>query len=152
MAEQAEGYESVIDYFGTGSDAGDYSFLSNFYEHNGWTVEHHYQAAKTTDPAWAARIFAAPTPGQAKKLGRRAPMRFTWENEKVAVMRALLHLKFTDPELSARLVATGGAQLVEGNWWGDTFWGVCKGVGTNMLGRLLMEVRAVHNEHVREPE
>lgn len=26
---------------------GDYAFLSNFYEHNGWAVEHHFQAAKT---------------------------------------------------------------------------------------------------------
>jgi predicted NAD-dependent protein-ADP-ribosyltransferase YbiA (DUF1768 family) len=25
--------------------------------------------------------------------------------------------------------------------WGDRFWGVCNGVGENMLGKLLMQVR-----------
>ena len=32
-------------------------------------------------------------------------------------------------------------KLVEGNTWGDRFWGVCGGVGLNWLGRLLMQVR-----------
>lgn len=30
----------------------------------------------------------------------------------------------------------------EGNTWGDTFWGICGGQGSNMLGQLLMDVRA----------
>ncbi len=131
----------TIDYFGTGSDAGIHSFLSNFYKHGNWTVEHHFQAAKTDDPVWAARILNAPTPNAAKKLGRKAPMRPTWDQEKVAVMLALLRVKFLWPDLAAALVATGDATLVEGNWWGDTFWGVCNGVGENHLGRLLMQVR-----------
>lgn len=130
-----------IDYFGTGSDAGDNSFLSNFFMYHGWSVEHHYQAAKTDHAGWAAKILAAKTPNQAKKLGRRAPMRETWDDEKLAVMRVLLRLKFKDPDLAARLVATGDAHLEEGNWWGDIYWGVCKGVGENHLGRLLMQVR-----------
>lgn len=131
----------VIDYFGTGSDAGDNSFLSNFYQHGNWTVEHHYQAAKTDDPVWASRILNAPTPAAAKKLGREAPMRPTWDGEKVAVMLALLRVKFLWPDLAQRLLDTGDAELVEGNWWGDRFWGVCNGVGENNLGRLLMQVR-----------
>lgn len=36
---------------------------------------------------------------------------------------------------------TGDAELIEGNNWGDTFWGVCNGRGENMLGKLLMEIR-----------
>lgn len=131
----------VIDYFGTGSDAGDYSFLSNFYLHGNWTVEHHYQAAKTDDPQWASRILNAPTPGAAKKLGRKAPLRPTWEQEKVAVMLALLRVKFLWPNLAQQLLDTRDATLIEGNWWGDTFWGVCKGQGENHLGKLLMQVR-----------
>ena len=35
------------------------------------TVEHPYQAAKTEDVAAQDRILRAPTPGQAKRLGRR---------------------------------------------------------------------------------
>lgn len=130
----------VIDYFGTGTDAGDYSFLSNFYWH-GWTVEHHFQAAKTDDPAWVQKILHAPSPGAAKKLGRKAPMRPTWDDEKVPVMRTLLRMKFSDIALAERLLATGDAQLIEGNWWGDKFWGVSGGAGENNLGKLLMQVR-----------
>jgi ribA/ribD-fused uncharacterized protein len=129
-----------IDYFGTGNDAGDYSFLSNFYW-NGWTVEHHFQAAKTDDPTWASRILNAPSPNAAKKLGRKAPLRPTWDSEKVAVMLTLLRMKFLDRGLAQKLLDTGDAELVEGNWWGDTFWGVSNGVGENHLGRLLMQVR-----------
>jgi len=133
---------TVINYFGTGSDAGDYSFLSNFYEHNGWTVEHYFQAAKTDSSEWRECILNAPSPGLAKKFGRKAPIRSTWDREKVAVMKSLLQKKFAPgSELAQKLLDTGDAQLIEGNWWGDRFWGVCDGKGKNWLGRLLMEVR-----------
>lgn len=141
MTTPNEDPTKIIDYFGTGSDAGDFSFLSNFYQHGNWTVEHHYQAAKTDDPEWAAKILNAPTPGQAKRFGRKAPMRPTWEEEKVVVMLTLLRVKFLWPDLAQKLIATGDAMLVEGNTWGDTFWGVCRGQGQNHLGRLLMQVR-----------
>jgi ribA/ribD-fused uncharacterized protein len=131
----------VINYFGTGIDAGGNSFLSNFYVHDGWTVEHQFQAAKTDDPRWVRAILHSATPGQAKKLGRQAPIRATWEQEKIAVMLTLLRVKFSIPDLARRLVETGDEDLVEGNTWGDTFWGVCNGVGENWLGRLLMQVR-----------
>jgi predicted NAD-dependent protein-ADP-ribosyltransferase YbiA (DUF1768 family) len=39
------------------------------------------------------------------------------------------------------LDATGDRKLVEGNYWHDTFWGVCNGVGENYLGEILMHVR-----------
>jgi len=39
-------------------------------------------------------------------------------------MRAVLAAKFSDPDLRARLVATGSAELVEENTWGDRFWAV----------------------------
>lgn len=137
-----ENPEHMIDYFGTGGDAGAFSFLSNFYEHNGWTVEHHYQAAKTDDPLWAINILNARTPGQAKRMGRQAPMRGSWDEEKIAVMLVLLRVKFMDPVLAQRLLDTGDAYLVEGNTWGDRFWGVCRGDGENHLGQLLMQVRS----------
>ena len=46
-----------------------------------------------------------------------------------------------NPILKAKLLATGDAELIEGNWWNDTYWGVCKGVGKNKLGKILMRVR-----------
>jgi predicted NAD-dependent protein-ADP-ribosyltransferase YbiA (DUF1768 family) len=58
-------------------------------------------------------------------------------------MRELLRQKFAKPSILAdRLIDTGNCQLIEGNYWGDTFWGVCKGKGENWLGKLLMEIRA----------
>jgi len=48
---------------------------------------------------------------------------------------------YNDPRLKELLRATGDAELVEGNWWGDTFFGVCKGTGENHLGKMLMQVR-----------
>ena len=52
-----------------------------------------------------------------------------------------LRKKFADPELRNLLLATGDEELIEGNYWGDTYWGVCNGVGQNKLGKLLMQVR-----------
>lgn len=47
-----------------------------------------------------------------------------------------------NPELAARLIATAPAELIEGNSWGDTYWGVCGGQGENRLGLILMAVRS----------
>ena len=57
-------------------------------------------------------------------------------------MAYVLHLKFRQhPELGNLLIATGDAELIEGNIWRDTYWGVCNGVGKNRLGELLMQLR-----------
>jgi predicted NAD-dependent protein-ADP-ribosyltransferase YbiA (DUF1768 family) len=61
-------------------------------------------------------------------------------------MEGLVRQKFSkDPVLRQRLLDTGDQDLVEGNTWGDTFWGVCRGQGSNWLGRILMDVRAELN-------
>jgi predicted NAD-dependent protein-ADP-ribosyltransferase YbiA (DUF1768 family) len=56
-------------------------------------------------------------------------------------MLNLLRQKFQNPELREKLLCTGKLELIEGNYWGDTYWGVCRGVGENRLGKLLMLVR-----------
>lgn len=136
------------------SFSGPHSFLSNFHpspiEIDGVvfpTVEHAYQALKTADPEQYAAIAAAPTPAAAKKLGRKATLRPRWDDVKDQVMIGLLLMKFNDPDLRAKLQATGDEDLVEGNTWHDQHWGDCTcwthaGVpGGNALGRLLMQVR-----------
>lgn len=45
------------------------------------------------------------------------------------------------PELRQRLLDTGAEELIEGNYWGDRFWGVCAGSSANHLGKLLMKIR-----------
>jgi ribA/ribD-fused uncharacterized protein len=106
-------------------------------------VEHRYQALKSADPAWIARNAAAPTPADARHLGRYLPLRPDWDRVKVAVMTRFLRQKFAQPALRAMLLATGGARLIEGNRWGDRFWGVdlTTRKGQNMLGCLLMRIR-----------
>lgn len=57
-------------------------------------------------------------------------------------MEDIVRDKFTrNEDLKAMLLATGDEGLIEGNWWGDTFWGECKGQGENHLGRILMKIR-----------
>ena len=128
---------------------GEYRFLSNFWPariiHGGIeypTVEHAYQAAKTDDVKLKQKIARARTPGIAKRLGKRAKLRSDWDEVKVAVMTGLVAIKFTiNPALRKLLLDTGKARLVEGNDWNDTFWGVCRGVGENHLGCILMDIR-----------
>ena len=111
------------------------------------TVEHYFQAAKAAEPLDFLKIAAADTPGKAKRLGRKCKLRADWEEKKIDVMRQALKLKFADPTLKAKLIATGDEELVEGNHWCDNFWGVCHclkcqdKVGQNNLGKLLMELR-----------
>lgn len=105
------------------------------------TTEHAYQAAKTLDPAMRESIRTAATPGIAKRLGQAVALRGDWEDVKRDVMLDLLRQKYRQEPLLSKLIATGDALLVEGNAWGDRFWGVCGGVGENWLGRLTMQVR-----------
>lgn len=130
------------------------------------TGEHWFHIAKVEPATEHAtehmdRIAAAPTAAEAKRLGQRrafdeheVTLRRDWEQVKVLVMLAIQREKFAytlnwegpgDEPLWRKLVATSPRVLVEGNHWGDTYWGVDrdgKGRGKNMLGRLLMLVRA----------
>ncbi len=136
------------------SFSGKNRFLSNFWlcrvtfegvEYD--STEHAYQAAKTVSEELREWVRTAPSPGQAKKRAYRLTLRPDWDDVKEHVMLALLREKFKDPELRAKLLATGDAELVEGNTWGDKYWGVCDGEGQNRLGVLLMLVRdEVKNE------
>jgi ribA/ribD-fused uncharacterized protein len=101
-----------------------------------------FAAAKCADPADRVR-FVGVDGYTAKRLGRQVRLRPDWDAVKVDVMRKVLRLKFAPGSaLAQRLLDTGDAELIEGNWWNDRFWGVCKGEGLNQLGKLLMERRA----------
>jgi len=128
---------------------GDYAFLSNFYAcpvtHEGIqypSSEHAYQAAKTLNMK-ARKVFTLRdmTPAMAKHLGQALAIRPNWDKIKIVVMNDILEAKFTDWQLRKWLLETGDAELIEGNEWGDTFWGVCKGKGSNFLGKTLMDLR-----------
>lgn len=130
---------------------GEHRFLSNFSPSvitctdgiTYATVEHAYQAAKYVrriDRQWVAE---ARTPGRAKRRGRSArQLHPNWNLVKYHIMLTRLRLKFEIPELRVKLLATGDAELQEVNGWGDREWGIYRGEGNNMLGKLLMQLRA----------
>lgn len=159
--------ENVIDEF-----RNKYQFLSNFYLVSIDTgmriydsVEHYYQAMKswpgvlvkigtitkieenTTKKTVRQWISESPTPGEAKRRGRKINLRSDWEDIKIPIMKWGLQQKFTQETLAKNLLETHNKILIEGNWWHDNFWGECKcnkcknTLGENMLGKLLMEVR-----------
>lgn len=128
--------------------AGEYRFLSNFYPctvsldyHEYPTVEHAFQAAKSFDIRDRVRIIEAPTAGEAKRLGRGVTLRPDWNEVRVGVMYELLREKFAEKNFRRWLQQTAPAKLIEGNTWGDTFWGQVDGSGENQLGKLLMKIR-----------
>lgn len=143
LSTKRKGKCMVIDSF-----QDEYRFLSNFYPSRIYidgveypTVEHAYQSRKTENPTVRELIRTARTPGEAKRMGSKVVLRSDWEEIKVDTMLNLLRLKFNLPTLNKMLLSTGNSELIEGNYWGDTFWGVCRGSGKNILGKLLMQVR-----------
>lgn len=130
------------------SFSGQHRWLSNFWpaevEYSGVmypTVEHAYVAAKTINPIQRLMVSECKTPGKAKRLGRDFDLRPQWDTLKYGIMEYLINQKFSTPELRERLVATGDQPIIEGNTWGDTYWGVCEGQGQNNLGKIIMNVR-----------
>ncbi len=126
---------------------GEYYFLSNMYESPIYAggmkfrcAEALYQMFKTTDPD-LRKQFTSLNGFEAKRLGRQIKIRDDWDSIKLDVMRYVVAKKFKDPNLRAMLRNTGNEELIEGNDWKDTFWGVCNGRGENWLGKILMEER-----------
>ncbi len=122
--------------------------LSNFWTcrivllHNYFnSIEAAFQAAKCANPG-DMKQFTSLSPSAAKQLGNKITIRANWNNMRIPVMRFLLRQKFRPgSQLANMLLATGERQLIEGNSWRDTYWGVSSGVGENNLGKLLMEIR-----------
>ena len=134
---------------GTASFRGEFAYLSNFYpcsitfEGSAFrSVEHAYQAAKTNIAEEREMVARMRSAGAAKRIGQCVTIRDDWDEIKVTVMRKLVCDKFTnDVILSNKLIATYPTILVERNYWGDTFWGMYRGEGSNYLGKILMSIR-----------
>ena len=140
---------------------GKYYFLSNFYfsnikffEYGEYkiypTAEHFYQAYKTTNLDSRKQIREISTPGKAKRFGQKVILREDWEQIKDTVMLTVIKLKFSqNSELKKKLLDTGEALLIEGNYWHDNYWGNCycfkcrNTKGLNQLGKTLMKIRLI---------
>eukprot|EP00055_Hartaetosiga_balthica_P009967 m.41038 g.41038 ORF g.41038 m.41038 type:complete len:427 (+) comp6973_c0_seq1:66-1346(+) len=130
-----------------------YGFFSNFYEApifvNGKvypTNEHYFQSLKfPSDEKYMETVRLASGPKRAKQLGRtrKVPLREDWEQVKVQIMFDCCLAKFQQHrELTKKMLDTGNAKLVEhtsrDNIWADGG----DGSGKNLLGKVLMAVRA----------
>lgn len=128
---------------------GNYFFLSNYYSckvtYNGVTyqnTEAAFQAQKSTDKN-VQRSFSSLTPNEAKRRGRNVNLRKDWEDVKTQLMYEVCKAKFTqNTTLKEKLLSTENQELVEGNTWGDTIWGMVDGEGENRLGKILMQIRS----------
>lgn len=125
-----------------------YRFLSNFEPCDVLfdgiiypSSENAYQAAKSLDIE-VRKKFVDISSTECKKLGKIVEIRTDWNNIKLDIMYSIVFDKFTrNSKLGDQLIETGDKYLEETNYWKDTFWGVCNGVGKNWLGRILMDVR-----------
>ena len=79
---------------------------------------------------------------EAKRLGRRIPINVReWNARRLSVMERVVHAKFEqNPGLQEMLLAVT-EPIVEDNTWGDTYWGRCRGAGSNHLGQILQKMR-----------
>lgn len=142
---------------------GEHRFLSNFfpakvfvtfthegqrYEFQMPSVENAFQASKIHpkhfDRVNITESFRTLSAKESKEKGGYLTLREDWNQIRLQVMYRLVKQKFTlTPILGDLLVATGDADLFEGNFWKDCFWGVdLEGVGENHLGKTLMLVRS----------
>jgi len=112
------------------------------------TAEHAYQAGKPRKPEVRKWLMSAPSPAL---LAMAAHGLYYWDvmpgwsTTKFDRMRRVLRAKFAQHEdLKALLLDTGNARLVEAATVDsevNRLWGEVNGLGKNMLGMLLMELR-----------
>ena len=133
----------------------EYEFLSNFYPAymtfegiDFYSAEAAYQAQKCAEKEQRVQ-FSEMYADAAKRQGRKVECREDWDQVKIPVMEAVVRAKFQqNPPLARRLLETGDKPLLEGNYWGDLFWGVDHrtGKGENHLGKILMDLRREYKE------
>jgi ribA/ribD-fused uncharacterized protein len=126
-------------------------YMSNYYKarffiYNRWwdTIEHAYQAQKCSEPAEYDAIHQTKKANDARLLGQKVKMREHWDTiHKDRVMEECVLAKFLQhKDIRDQLLATGTEELIEDSPV-DWYWGCGKdGTGKNMLGKILMKVRA----------
>lgn len=110
------------------------------------TSEHAYQSSKfvKTDKELAERIRNAKSAHEAFKLAEanKDKKEKNWDDIKLKVMKEILICKVTQHEyVMKKLLQSGDREIVEDSWR-DSYWGWGEEKkGSNMLGKLWMEVR-----------
>lgn len=119
------------------------------------TAEHYFQAMKfePTDAEYQSRIQRAPTPAQARKLGRKngKQLRPDWPKVKRVIMTRALYTKCKAHETVAQaLLATNEGKLLEASQY-DYEWGCGRDRrGQNLYGEVLMDVRRKLRQEIQQ--
>lgn len=128
---------------------GEHRWLSNFWKCNivfkntmFKSSENAYQASKATTKEMFDK-FIDISPAEAKKLGKIISIIADFKSFKLDIMYEIVSYKFNNNEdLKIKLIETKECYIEETNVWGDTFWGVYNGKGSNNLGKIIMKVRS----------
>lgn len=127
----------------------EYKWLSNFapvdiyYEGKLYrSIEAAYQSAKCDDQVWK-NFCQRGASWDIKRQSKLIALRPDWDEVKYDIMKELVTKKFVLEPYKQLLVDTGDVQIIEGNTWNDTYWGVNSrtGEGLNNLGKLIMNMR-----------
>jgi N-glycosidase YbiA len=125
-------------------------FMSNYYKarffiYGRWwpSVEHPYQAQKCAKQEEFDAIWKTVRSNDARGLGQKVEMRADWMEVRDEIMYECVLAKFLQhKDLREQLMATGDEELIEDSPV-DWHWGCgADGTGKNMLGKVLMRVRA----------
>lgn len=131
---------------------GEYNWLSNMYScdimfdgHLFKSVENAYMASKNVENRDWFQFCLNNPPNICKKESKNILLRADWEKVKVKIMYGFLEQKFKQEPFKTKLLTTKNENIVEGNYWGDSFWGVDlkqnPNIGENFLGRSIMDIR-----------
>ncbi len=135
-------FYKISDEYGCFSNFSHYSF--NLDGKKWMTSEHYFQAQKFCGTKYEEKIRLLDNPMKAAKMGRNRalPLRKDWEEVKDDIMRKAVFAKFSqNKEIRDVLISTGKENIVE-ETINDYYWGCGRnGLGKNMLGYILMEVR-----------
>lgn len=144
-------------------DKAQYFFLSNFYyspfglEGQNWpTVEHYYQAQKSSSAEYRSLVDSIERPGAVKRMSagwlakNPSELRFDWHRVRLDVMTRAVRAKFhQNAAIKTLLIGTGTAVLEEDSPR-DEYWGLgLNGRGENMLGYVLMLIRVEFADHCK---
>ena len=129
------------------SFTGEYSFLSNSFpclvEIDGLkfnSAEAAFWSQKVKDVN-ARRKYTRLNPNKAREKAMNAVPIDDWDELKEDIMKKILKIKFSNPDLKKKLKDTNKQKLLNNTTYRDEYWGIYLGKGKNKLGVLLMELR-----------
>ena len=139
--------EQIVETNSITAFTGGYDFLSNSFP---CSVEIDGLKFNSAEAAfWAQRVkdvnarrkCARLNPNKAREKAMNAVPIDDWDELKEDIMKKILKIKFSNPDLKKKLKDTKKLKLLNNTTYRDEYWGIHLGKGKNKLGVLLMELR-----------